>query len=471
MAGRFINFLLVPLYTGRLAEIADYGQVNVMFSYAGFLAVIFTYGMETGFFNFARKTDRPALVFSTATTALLCSGLLLVLLGNAFADGLMNLAGYPAKPEYAVWFTAIIAADAVTSLGFAWLRFAERPWRFAAIRLANIAINVGANLFFLIVCPWLAAHGYDWVHRIWSPARLVDYIFISNLLASVITIPLMAGVWKNLKAGFQWTLFRSMLAYSLPMVIVGLAGMVNETLDRVLIKQLLPENKADYEAGIYGAFYKLSMVMTLFVQAFRFAAEPFFFKQADEANAPRTYARVMTTFVYVCGLIYVVTMACLPWLGPLLIRNEAYFRDPRGMAIVPVLLLANLMLGIYYNLSVWYKLSGKTMLGAWTALFGAVITLAGNFIWLGKYSFLASAWTTLAAYGGMVLLGYWLGQRYYPVPYQRGRVFVVILAALLLGYLGAQYATVVPFISALCVAAYVLMVWYLEARRRLNADK
>jgi O-antigen/teichoic acid export membrane protein len=465
MVGRLLNFLLVPLYTASLAKVDDYGQVNVIFSYASFLVVVFTFGMETGFFNFARTSDKPAKVFSTAVIALLGSGFLLVLLGNMYADGLMQIAGYPTKVHYAVWFTAILAADAVSSLGFAWLRFAERPWRFVLVRSINIGVNVGLNLFFLLLCPWLLANGYTWVSNFYDPCRMLDYIFLSNLMASLITLPLLGRVWLNLKAGFDFALYKKMLVYSLPMVLVGLAGMVNETLDRILIKQILPANIGDYEVGIYGAFYKLSMVLTLFVQAFRFAAEPFFFKHAEDGNAPQTYAKVMTWFVYVCGLIFVTTIACLPWLSPLLIRNQAYFADGRGLQVVPVLLMANIMLGIYYNLSIWYKISNKTILGGITALFGAAITLIGNGLFISHYSFIASAWTTLAAYSGMVLLGYFWGQKYYPVPYRSMTLISIIAFAGLLGCLAVAYQEVVPYLAYLTIPAYLLAVWYAEAPR------
>lgn len=462
MVGRFLNFLLVPLYTAHLAHVADYGEVSVMFSYASFLAVIFTFGMETGFFNFARKSETPEKVFSTATLALFFSGIFLVLCGNAFAHQIMNFAGYPAKPQYAIWFTLILAADAVTSLGFAWLRFAEKAWRFAIIRLTNIGVNIGANLFFLLGCPWLQNHGYHWVDNFYDPNRMVEYIFLSNLIASLITIPLFARTWLNLKSGFDLKLFKPMLRYSLPMVIVGLAGMINETLDRILLKQILSENMGDKEAGLYSAFYKLSLVLTLFVQAFRFAAEPFFFKHADKGDAKITYAYVMKWFVYVCGFIYVCTMVALPWLAPLLIRNHDYFLDPRGMQIVPVLLMANLCLGIYYNLSIWYKLSEKTMLGAVTALFGAAITLGGNFILIKQYSFIASAWTTLSAYAGMVLLGYFMGRKYYNIPYNVTRILGIIAIAFVLGFMAQEYNGIAPIASFISIPAYVLFVWMFE---------
>lgn len=466
MVGRFLNFLLVPLYTARLAGASDYGEVSVVFSYASFLAVIFAFGLETGFFNFARQNDKPALVFSTATLYLFLSGAVLVLVGFLFSDSIMQAAGYPNKPEYARWFAIILAADAITSLGFAWLRFEEKPWAFAAIRLSNIGINIGANLFFLLLCPWLQAHNYAWVNAIYDPEYIISYIFISNLLASVVTLFLFSKTWKHLRAGIDITLLKKMMRYSMPLVVVGLAGMVNETMDRIFLKQLLPAHVGDHEAGIYSAFYKLSLILTLFVQAFRFAAEPFFFKHSGSDNAQETYAYVMKWFVYACGFILVSTIAFIPWLAPLLIRNKLYFEDTRGLAIVPVLLLANMFLGIYYNLSIWYKLSNKTTLGAITALFGAAITIAGNLWFIREFSFVASAYTTLAAYFGMVVLGYILGQRHYPIPYPMGKIVLSILGALFLAYLSWVYMPVTKFVGCIAIPAFALWVWQLELKRK-----
>lgn len=466
MLGRFLNFLLVPLYTAKLAGTGEYGEVSVIFSYASFLAVVFAFGMETGFFNFARKSERPEVVFSTASIALLCSGALLIICGFLFPDTIISWAGYPGKPQYVQWFSIILAADAFTSIGFAWLRFHEKPMQFAWIRLTNIFINIGANLFFLLFCPWLSLNGYHWVNSIYSPENLIEYIFISNLLASVVTVFLFSKTLRHLASGFDSKLFKKMIVYSLPLVVVGLAGMINETLDRILLKQLLPDGTGDSDAGVYSAFYKLSLVLTLFVQAFRFAAEPFFFKQAGETDARQTYAHIMKWFVYVCGFIYVSTMAFLPWLSGLLIRKKEYFEDERGLAVVPVLLLANLFLGIYYNLSIWYKLSDKTRLGAWTAIAGAAVTLAGNLIFIRYYSYVASAWTTLVAYATMVVIGYILGQRHYRIPYARGKILGCIAITAGLGYLIWEYLSVSQYLGLLAIPAFLLLVWILEAKRK-----
>ncbi len=431
MLGRFLNFLLVPLYTSKLPNVQAYGVVNVMFSYASFLSVIFTFGMETAFFNFARKEHALKGVFATAARWVLGLGLALVLFAFLFRNEIMEWAGYPANPEYAVWFAIIIAADAAASIGFARLRYLDKALRFSILKMLNIGLAIGLNLFFLLLCPMLAPK-FAWVRSIYDPSRLVDYIFISNLVASGFTLICFLPVLGSIFGSEGKGLLKPMLKYAWPMVIVGFAGMVNETLDRILLKQLLPGVEGDYQAGIYGAFYKLSLVMTLFIQAFRFAAEPFFFKTGGDKNSTANIASVTKWFAYACAIIYVFTMALLPWLGPLLIRNPAYFADARGMAVVPVLLVANIALGLFYNLSVWYKLSEKTLYGAYISLAGAAITLIGNFLLIPRIGFVGSAWVTLAAYTAMLVLSYFWGNRHYPVRYDLPRILGPILLGIIL---------------------------------------
>ncbi|MSP57447.1 MAG: polysaccharide biosynthesis protein [Flavobacteriaceae bacterium] len=456
MLGRFLNFLLIPLYLSKLGGSADYGLVSVLFTYSSFLAIVFAAGLETAFFQFSRLSKEPEKVLSSAVCFLFFSGVIALIVSQCFAKQIMAFIGYPNYPQFAQYFAIILAADAITSLGFAWLRQQEKPWTFAWIRYSNIGVNIGANLFFFLGCPFLATfigntepimgiHTETWQKLgLWfakqsETAQMIENIFISNLLASLIVLPLMAKIWRNLKWGFDALLTKKMLVYSLPLVLVGLAGMVNETLDRILLKELLPSNTADADIGIYSAFYKLSLVLTLFIQAFRFAAEPFFFGKAADQDAPQTYALVMRYFVYVTGGIYLLTLVCLPWLAPLLLRKSLYYNDVRGLSIVPILLAANLCLGIYYNLSIWYKLTGKTRIGSLIAITGASITIFGNLVFIPQYGFIASAYVTLAAYGSLVILGYLFGQRYYPVPYQTklilGVLGMAIVPVLLLHYL------------------------------------
>lgn len=430
MVGRFINFLLVPLYTARLAGVSDYGVVSVMFSYAAFLGVVYTYGMETAFFNFARREPRPETVFATGFRALVFSSIGFSLIALLFAPTLATWAGYPGHPEYVQLFAGILAADALAALPFAWLRFREKALRFAVVRLSGILLNVGINLFCLLVLPELAARGM--VDAAWvRPESLVLYIFLSNFISSLAVLLLLLPELRLAAKDWNRMLFREMFSYAAPLIWVGLAGMVNETLDRILLKHLLEPGHADYETGLYSAFYKLAMVLSIFVQAFRFAAEPFFFSRSNEINAPALYARVMRIFIWVVAGMGLATLCFADFIAPLLLRRQAYFEDPRGMAIVPILLLANLFLGMYYNLSIWYKLSGQTKMGARVAIGGALATLVLNLLFIPHFSFLASAWITLLVYAGMVLVSWHLGRSRYPVPYHYGNACMALLLAVL----------------------------------------
>jgi O-antigen/teichoic acid export membrane protein len=368
---------------------------------------------------------------------------------------IMGWMGYPQYPALIEYLVYILAADAISALGFAWLRQQEKPWTFAWVRLTNIGVNIIANLFLLVIAPAFGAcliqhdstflgmafsadqfSGSNWqAFATWGlaqaqPENMIANIFISNLLASAVTLPLLSRSFTQLKEGFDVALIKRMLRYSLPLIVVGLAGMINETLDRLLLKNLLPANIADAETGMYNAFYKLSLVLTLFVQAFRFAAEPFFFSKSGDADAKETYAYVMRMFVYATGGIYLLTMVFMPWIAPLLMQNPTYYTNARGLSIIPVLLGANVCLGLYYNLSIWFKLSGQTKMGGLIAAVGALVTLVGNYFFIPQYGFVASAYTTLAAYATLVILGYAFGQKNYPIPYQVPLILGVLTLAI-----------------------------------------
>ena len=434
MVGRLINYLLVPLYTAYLAEVADYGVVGVMFGWASLFSVVFGLGLETAYFHFSQKTGNAPKVFSTAVNFLIITGFIWVIIACWFAPEIMTGIGYPNHPEYALWFITILSIDAITAIGFAKLRQEKKPWKFALIKLTNIFINVGANLFFLILIPVLASNGISWAVKWNSSVNQVSWIFISNLIASGITLPLLYKSMMQIRLGLDLKLLKTMLKYSYPLIFIGLAGMINETFDRILLKKLLPEFNADYEVSIYNAFYKLSLVLTLFVQAFRFAVEPFFFEQSKKLDAQESYAYIMKYFVYVVSFIFVFTVAIIPYIAPLLIRNPDYFLHPNGMKIVPILLAANLFLGVYYTLSVWYKVSGNTRIGAIPAIVGAILTIALNYVLIPKIGFVGSAITTLAAYTSMVIVGYFLSRKFYPIPYNLALILTVIGIAFMMGF-------------------------------------
>ncbi len=428
IVGRLLNYFLVPLYT-RVFLPAEYGVVTEFYAYVSFLIIVFTYGMETTFFRFNESELDKEKVFSTALISLLFSSALLAL--NCFfgSSALASMLRYPGHAEYVVWFGLILACDAVTSIPFARLRAQGKPGRFAFLKFINILLNVALNLFFLLACPFFFKQEQGWLHdfvlQFYNPSFGIGYIFISNLLASVLTLLLLLPSFKGIGAGFDKVLWRRMMLYSLPLLVAGLAGMINETMDRILLKYLLPPDTALEQVGIYGACYKLSILMTLFIQMFRYAAEPFFFKQAKEDNARQVYADVMTYFVLACSFIFLGIM--------LYIDVVKFFIGPNyypGLKVVPILLLANLCLGVFFNLSIWYKLSGKTSYGAWFAVFGAALTLLLNAWWIPLFGYMGSAWATLVCYASMMLVSFYVGQKNYPVPYQMRRILLYLGVAL-----------------------------------------
>ena len=423
--GRFLNYLLVPLYTYYFTA-AEYGVVSEFYAYAGFFSVLLLFGFETGYFRFRDKERTgPDLAYSTALIFVVLVNLgffTLILLINTQLSAALNYANHP---EYVLCFSLILILDAIAAIPFARLRAENRAFRFAGIKIFEIGVTVLLSLFFIIYCPKLyAANPESWIAPIYNPAIGIGYIFIANLLASGFKFLLLAPQLAGLAWGFDRTLFGRMVRYSLPMVVIGFAGIINEMLDRVLLKYLLP-----YDAltnmkmlGIYSACYKLSILMSLFIQAFRYAAEPFFFAYAGKSDARQVYAVVLKFFVIFCVFIFLLVTLFIDFFK-YFVGDE--FRA--GLEVVPILLLANLCLGIYINLSIWYKLTDRTLMGASVSLAGAALTIALNIWWIPLFGYVGSAWATLACYGSMAIVSYLLGRKYYPVDYDVKRV---------LGYIG-----------------------------------
>ena len=429
--GRFLNYLLVPLHTVVFLP-QQYGVVTEMYAYVAFLIILLTFGMETAFFRFSTKEGNDQKkVFSTAFISVGIVGILFLINSILFAQPIADWLKYPNNTEYVVWFAMIIALDAAASIPLAKLRSLNKAKTFAAINIANVVVNIGLNLFFLkFLMPWLQEGGTNSFADIFFTAETgVGYVFIANLIASTVKFLLLLPVVRGLRS-IDLGLLKQMLRYSSPLLIAGLAGMINETLDRILLKRMLYDTMGEESTmrsiGIYGACYKISIVITLMVQAFRYAAEPFFFAQEKEEGSRQLYARVMDYFVWAMAGTFLFVMLFLD-LFKYFIPNEAYWV---GLKVVPILLIANIFLGVYYNQSVWYKLSGRTVQGAYLAIFGAVITLLINFLYIPEYSYMASAWATFACYGSMMVASFFLGQKYYPVPYNvisNGSVLLIAL--------------------------------------------
>ncbi len=414
MLGRVLNYLLVPMYTRIFTE-AEYGIVSELYALAGLFAVVFIYRMETAYFRFGSEPADRERVFGTAQLSVVGTTLLLgagVILAAGPVTAWLHYA--PEQALYVKLFGAILCLDALAEIPLARWRLEGRALAFASVRLWGIAVNIGANLFFLVACPRLAAEGQAWVFRVWDPAFGIGYIFLSNLLASLLVFLVLLPGWFRVTWRFDIRLWRDMVAYSAPLVLASLAGIVNETIDRELLKLWLPGSIPERlaQVGIYSAAYKLAMFMSLFTQAFRYAAEPFFFAQARRADARSQYALVTRYFTLAGSLAFLVVTLYLDifqhFIGP-------SFRE--GLAVVPILLVANLALGLYYNLSIWYKLTDKTRFGGWIAAAGALVTILLNAWWIPRSGYLGAAWTTLVCYTMMTAACWWWGRKYYPVPY------------------------------------------------------
>ena len=333
----------------------------------------------------------------------------------------------------------VIGLDALTTIPFAKLRQDGRPVKFAMTKVGGILINIFCVYFFLSICPTLAKDPNSWVHSFYNKDWAVGYVLLANLIQSIVTLLLLAKQFLGFEFKFNKALWKEMMIYGLPLIIAGFAGMINETFDRIMLGWWAPVKSvqaAKAEVGIYSACYKLSILITLAVQAFRMGAEPFFFSQSTEANAPKTYARVMKFFVITLCVMFLVVMLYLDiW--------KFFIRNPKmwvGLRVVPILLLANMFLGIYYNLSIWYKLSHKTLAGAWITLIGAVITLGINYFFIPYFSYMACAWATFFCYGSMMIVSFVWGQKEYRVPYAWKKLLAYIVIVVLLYFIHLLFA-------------------------------
>lgn len=427
---RFINFLLVPIHTKYL-DVSDYGVISDIYAIIAFFMVILTFGMETTFFNFTRQKEKIKEVFGTSISILHITSILFLIAALFFRDQLAAIIDYAGQPQYIIYMAIVLAFDAMSSIPLAYYRRVEKIWKFTLIRVSGILISVFLNIYFIVWNPWLAQNGYEYLSLIeYDSSKLIDYVFIANCISSIWVYLWVVPTVFKFKISFNKTIASKMLHYTWPLLFVGMAGIVNETIDRTLLRRMLPNG--EFEVGIYSAFYKLSIVITLMIQAFRMGAEPFFFAQLESENKEQVYAIILKYFVYATVIVFLLTSLFAEPIGRLLIRKEAFFEHPTGLLIVPVLLLANVFLGMHYNLSIWYKAQDKTKKGAWISILGAIITLIINIIFIPIYGIVASAAATLACYGGMTILNYKWGQKYFKVPYPMKRITSIILSAVIL---------------------------------------
>lgn len=481
--GRALNFLLVPIYTNVFAP-DEYRIVAVLYAYVAFFNVLYTYGMETAYFRFATKNkDSEQQVFNSSFSSILFTSLLLSSLLALLAPYLLELMDYEGVPaKYIYWLAVIMAVDAIVAIPFARLRLQNRPIMFASARLINIFLNVGLNLFFLVACPAILKGDWAWLQwlrplaeQVYDPGLGVGYVFLSNLIANAFYLILLFPVLLQVRIRIEKQMLQEMLVYSYPLLLMGIAGVTNQLFSIPMLEFLLPANfYQDYDTetavGIYAACYKLSIFMNLAIQAFRFAAEPFFFSRASDKNSPALFSQVMHYFIIVCCLIYFAVTVNLPWIAPLFLRNPIYLE---GLEVVPVLLLGYLFFGVYINLSIWFKLSDKTKFGTWFTAIGAVLTVVLNVVLIPLIGYMGAAVASLLVYFSMTALCFFYGQRYYPIPYRTLAGLLYILGTVALSYFlllvipDLKWAAVI--IGILATLVYLVLIGMYERKRLRRA--
>ncbi|MFZ1529539.1 MAG: polysaccharide biosynthesis C-terminal domain-containing protein [Ferruginibacter sp.] len=446
IASRFLGYIMnmaLPFFIEIPGKTADLVQTYTLIP---FLNVIFSYGMETAYFRFSQTHDRKKL-YSTLSISLLISTVFFSLLLWFFRGSITDAAGLERHPEYILWMIAILAIDNLNTLPFAKLRQEERPKRYAFARIAGIIINLSIVIFFLGIAPkMLAANPDSFVRHIYNKDIGLGYYLLGNICGSLFTLLILSKELLQIRFSFDKTLWKEVMKYSYPLVIVGMGGMVNDVLSRLIYRHVvdLPVTEADHEFAIFANIFRIALLITIMIQAFRMAAEPFFFKQSGNENAQRTYARVMKFFVIACCFMFLFIGLFLDVFKWIFVT----FANPRwaeGLQVVPLLALGNIFLGIYYNLSVWYKLTNKNLYGAYITIAGAAVTIALNVLLIPVWHYTGAALATFCCYLLMMIMSYKMGQKHYPVPYAVKKLTAYIVLVVLI-YL--VHMTMVRFISS-----------------------
>jgi O-antigen/teichoic acid export membrane protein len=466
IVGRFLNYLLVPLYTAVMpASSGQYGIVTNFYAYTALILVLLTFGMETTFFRFANKEEEdPMRVYSTTLITVGTLSASFAALAFLFLPPLANVLGYGAHPKYLGMMVAVVSLDAFLCIPFTYLRYRQRPVRFMCLKLLGILINIGLNLFVFLVCPKLNEVHPEWIAWFYHSDQLVAYVFAINLIGTLLTALLLLPELTGFRWTFDGALFRRMFRYSYPILILGLAGILNQTADKILYPFLVPGHEGEVQLGIYGAAAKIAMIMAMFTQAFRYAYEPIVFgRSRDKADVMKVNALGMKYFIIATLLGFLVVMAYLDIFKVLLIRNTDYWV---GLRVVPIVMAAEILMGIYFNLSFWYKLIDRTIWGAWFSLAGCAVLIAVNCLFVPRYGYIASAWAGVAGYGVCMLASYFVGQRINPIPYDLRRIFTYIALAALL-YLGMMCVPIEGTwarlaVNTLLLGVYVAVVAKLE---------
>ena len=444
---RFLNFLLFPLHT-RVFNPEDYGVVSYLYVFVAFLNIVYTFGMETAYFRFATKEGNdPKKIFNIAQTTVVVLSLALSGIFILFANPLAASLSIAGKEHYIIWLAIIMFIDGVVALPFARLRLEKKPLKFAFARIVNVLILIGLNIYFFVIADWLVQGEISFdIKRLTDAAATgsqygIEYVFLANLIANAFYILFFIKILALWRPKIDKEIFASMFKYAYPVMLTGLAGMTNEMFSRWTLEWWLPDNfyagkSSMYAIGVFSAAYKYAVIMNLAIQAFRFAAEPFFFSNAKDKNSPALFAKVNHFFVIVTSFILLAVTINIDLLK-FLVGGESYYE---GLVTVPILLAGYLFLGVYYNFSVWFKLTDKTYYGTLITVGGAILTIALNFALIPVWGYVGSSWASLACYFSMAVACYLIGQKYYPIPYNVVAGFGYILFAVALIYISSIVA-------------------------------
>ena len=459
---RLIIFVLNPLYNIYLLN-SEYSKFSQLYAAISFLNVFLTFGFETAFFRFAPEKNMYQKVLSTSFLFMLSTSSIFLITLYTFLDPIAEFAGYKNYEKYLAWFGWIAFFDTVCVIPFAVLRFKGKPMVYSGIRIIQTLLQA------LLTYVLFALISEEWLESIHFTDKL-SYPFLANLFVSILGVILLFGVIKDIKFKFDFPLFKRMFKYGYPIMLAGFAFIINENFDKLIHRvfaidaitedgEALPVLLSEGDAGSYAACYKLAMIMTMFVTAYRMGVEPFFFKVSKNSDSKQTYANILFVFSVICNILVLGILANLSWITKIFVPNKSFHS---AMDIVPIILVANLFYGVYYNLSTWYKVTDKTYVGTVVSCIGGVITILMNILLIPKYGFMVSAWATLIAYGAMMVISYFWGQRSYKIPYQTGKIVFYMVIAITLSYVNYYVLHSDLIIGNLLLISYIALLFFAE---------
>ncbi|MDQ1140487.1 MAG: polysaccharide biosynthesis C-terminal domain-containing protein [Pedobacter agri] len=464
---RLFNFILTPIYTSVYQK-GVYGIFTNMYANASLINAVLAFGMESTYFRYLNKfEDKKQEVYNNSFLCIAFISTLFLVSGLVFSTPIAsylsaNAFEIPDYKQYVSFFLWILFVDAICVIPFAKLRADGRPFKYSIVKFLNIGCFVGFNLLFIFVLPAIIKHhwfGAEWLTS-WYRHQWIGYVFVSNLIASIVTLLALLPEFLKLQLRFDRALFSNMFSYSWPILIANLSFIVNENLDKIVLKDLLPADIANGEVGIYGAVCKIAIFLSIFITAFRLGAEPFFFSHAKNENAKQTYATILQYFVIALAILFVALIANIEILK-YFIRKEEYWV---GLPAVPYLLMGYVFLGIYMNLSIWYRLSDQTRFGLYISVIGALITIVLNFVLIPKFSYMGSAWVSMAAYATMTIISYVLGQKYYPIPYNLKKILVYLIVSTILVFSSFFIFDRNIYIGNAMLIAFIAAIAYFEKK-------